>query len=66
MTSGAAGEAQYIGYDRNDLAYDLLNEPVSSLDGRGLDSIANRNIFPPKNNRHSVSYSYQFSPNTDI
>jgi len=25
MTSGAAGDAQYIGYDQNDLAYDLLN-----------------------------------------
>jgi hypothetical protein len=48
MTSGAAGDAQYIGYDQNDLACDLLNEPVCSLDGRGLDYIASRTILPPK------------------
>jgi hypothetical protein len=48
MTLGAEGKAQDIGYDQNDLAYDLLNEPVSSLDGRGIDYNANRNILPPK------------------
>jgi hypothetical protein len=48
MTSGVAGVAQYIGYDQNDLAYDLHNEPVSSFDHRELDYIANRNILPPK------------------
>lgn len=45
MTSGAAGDAQYIGYDQNDLAYDLLNKPLCNLDGCGLDYIASRNIL---------------------
>ena len=45
ITSSAA---HYIGYDQKDLAYDLLNEPVCSLDVRGLDYIASRNILPQK------------------
>lgn len=48
MALGAAGDAEYIGYDQNDLAYDLLHEPLCSLDGRGLDYISSRNILPPK------------------
>jgi hypothetical protein len=48
MTSGAAGDAQNIGYDQNYWAYDLLNEPVYSLDKPGLDYTASRNILPPK------------------
>jgi hypothetical protein len=48
MTSGAAGYAQYIGYDQNGLVYDLFNEPVCSLDSRGLDYIASRNRLPSK------------------
>jgi len=48
MTLGAAGDAEFIGYEQNDLAYGLLHEPLCSLDGGGLDYIASRNILPPK------------------
>jgi len=54
MTSGAAGDAEFIGYEQNDLAYGLLHEPHCSLDSRGLDYIASRNILPPKTT-HSLS-----------
>jgi hypothetical protein len=48
MTSGAAGDAEFIGYEQNDLTYGLLHKPLCSLDGRGLDYIASKNILPPK------------------